>query len=1164
MSSSSGGTTISGTLQSVANTTFRVELFANAAMDPSGYGQGQTYLGFATVSTGIGGNASFTATFATVVPRGYFISATATNLSTGDTSQFSKDLVVGSFLVTNTNDSGAGSLRAAIVDANTLADGTAANPDQIQFDIPTTDPGYNSTTGAFTNQPLSALPTVTDTVVIDGYTQPGASPNTLTVGDNAVLNIVLSGSLAGAVDGLVITAGNCTVGGLVIDNYAEGSGVVLNGSGSDVVTGNFIGTDVTGESPAANNIGINSNSPGDTIGGPAPADRNIISGNDSALPDSADGGSNPAGFGIAPGNANMIEGNYIGTDKSGTSALPNYFGINGGSNITIGGLTGSPGTGAGNVISGNAFYGIGLSKQNLVAGNVIGTNATGLAALGNGFGIHVVGNNNTIGGTTAGARNIISGNDGNGSCGINIENQADPEQQGSYNLVRGNYIGTDITGTTNLGRQDNGILIYGAYNTIGGTTAAARNIISGNGNGISINSAGRPANSPSNDSFGNAILGDYIGTDPSGTLAVPNSTGIQLVGGTYGNTIGGTLSGEGNLISGNGDGIDFNEPTNNLVQGNLIGTDKTGTAALGNRDDGIDIYNGANNNTIGGTAPGAGNVIAFNSGNGVEVDSGTGNSILGNSISSNGGPVASGSLGIFLNSANNANDNQAFPVLTSVSSSSSGTTISGTLQSVASSTFRVELFANAAMDPSGDGQGQTYLGFATVSTDAGGNASFTATLSTVVPRGYFISATATNLSTGDTSQFSKDLVVGSFLVTNTNDSGGGSLRAAIVDANTLADGTAAKPDQIQFDIPTTDPGYQSGTGAFTIQPLSALPTITDTFVLDGYTQPGASPNTLAIGDNAVLKIVLNGSLAGSVDGLVIAGGSSTVSGLVIDNFAAGAADGGGGLVLGGGNDVVTGNFIGTDVTGESAAPNSNGIYTTSPGNMIGGPSPADRNIISGNNSAQPVHFSQNGIALGSNGNLIEGNYIGTDKSGTSALGNSTGIFGGSNNTIGGLTATPGIGAGNVISGNPDNGIFLTGGQSLVAGNLIGTTATGLAALGNGQGIYLWSNNNTIGGTTAGARNIVSGNTYGVDIENVSPVAAAGGSYNVVEGNYIGTDITGTTRLGKQLGIIIYGAYNTIGGTTAAARNIISGNDGDGIQINSSSAGFLSFQPLFWQ
>src|SRR5262249_34656577 len=284
-------------------------------------------------------------------------------------------------------------------------------------------------------------------------------------------------------------------------------------------------------------------------------------------------------------------------------------------------------------------------------------------------------------------------------------------------------------------------------------------------------------------------------------------------------------------------------------------------------------------------------------------------------------------------------------------------------------------------------------------------------------------------------------------------------------------------DTITFAIPTTDPGYQSSTGAFIIKPTSALPTLTDPVVLDGYSQPGASPNTLTIGDNAVLKIVLDGSLAGVVDGLVIAGGNSTVSGLVIDNFA-GVLDGGGLVLSGSGNDVVTGNFIGTDVTGEYAATNSNGIRTTSPENRIGGASPADRNIISGNNPAQHLNqYYPDGIRLESAGNLIEGDYIGTDKTGTSALGNYYGIldaFGG--NTIGGLTGTPGTGVGNVISGNIALGLFLTGNQNLVAGNLIGTTPTGLAALGNGAGILTWGDNNTIGGTTSEARNIISGNT----------------------------------------------------------------------------------------
>ena len=169
----------------------------------------------------------------------------------------------------------------------------------------------------------------------------------------------------------------------------------------------------------------------------------------------------------------------------------------------------------------------------------------------------------------------------------------------------------------------------------------------------------------------------------------------------------------------------------------------------------------SNNNTIGGTTPGAGNTVAFCNGPGVDVDSGTGNSILGNSIHDNTG------LGILLNSANNANDNQAYPVLTGASSSGSGTTISGTLAGYPSSSFHIEFFSNQTPDPSGFGEGQTFLGFAQVSTDGQGN--FTANVPTALPPGTFLSATATDAN-GNTSEFAADITVKGALTVNTNSS----------------------------------------------------------------------------------------------------------------------------------------------------------------------------------------------------------------------------------------------------------------------------------------------------------------------------------------------------------------------------------------------------------
>jgi hypothetical protein len=782
---------------------------------------------------------------------------------------------------TDSNNVSLAPAKAAHIDTSSGGFGTN---DTIQFNIPTTDPGYNSTTGAFTIQPLSALPTVTDTVIIDGYTQPGASPNTLTIGDNAVLNIVLSGSLAGAVDGLVVGAGNCTVRGLVIDNFAEGSGLVLNGTGNDVVTGNFIGTDVTGEIAAANNIGVNANSTGHTIGGNLPADRNIVSGNNSQLPDIADGGNNPRAydFGIDLTGNDLIQGNYIGTDKSGMYAVPNGTGIIDGSNNTVGGLTPTPGTGAGNVIS----DGIECGNQNVIAGNLIGTTATGLAALGTDGRILVKGSYNTIGGTAPGARNIISSNNSGpfGDPGIGIV--------GPYNLIQGNYIGTDITGTTVLGNPGGGIHILSSYNTIGGTTAAARNIISGgfSGNPITIHQGGgQPP------VLGNIVQGNYIGTDVTGTQALANETGIDLLGGVYDTLIGGTVPGAGNVICGNnneflialeGEEGSTDVPANTLIQGNLIGTGKSGAMLpgdSGNAELGIYIVD-ANITTIGGTVPGAGNTIAFNGDYGVYLNSGSGNSILGNSI------FANSPLGIFLNSTNNANNNQTAPILTSGSASSAGTSISGTLTSGASTTFRLEFFANQGLDPSGNAEGQTYLGFATVTTDGSGNATFTAANLAAIPAGEgYVTATATNQSTGDTSQFSNYLAVptSTVLTSSANPSFFGQpvTLTATVSANFSGFGTPVGSVDFVDTTTNTDLGsvaLAGGKAMLTTSALNSGPQIITATYAGNTTFLGSSvtltltvaPSILVLNPTASGALSLSGNTSINIPGNVVVDSNS--------------------------------------------------------------------------------------------------------------------------------------------------------------------------------------------------------------------------------------------------------------------------------------------------
>jgi titin len=699
--------------------------------------------------------------------------------------------------------------------------------DAIRFNITAasdTGGGFSAASGVATIAPLSALPDIRNAVLIDGYSQAGASPNTHAVtdpdpSDNAVLKIVLDGSgfashdeLSPSNDPILLLGNNVTVRGLVI-NRGKGPGIYVSGSG-DVIQGNFLGTDVSGTQGLGNaGADIWAHGSGTTVGGTDPGARNVIS---AAL--GGPGWTLPAGV-LDQGAGDIIEGNFIGTDASGAQALGNgWDGIqaSGAVNLAVGGnevgarnvisgnggrgidvisgctrvtiqgnfigtdvtgmhsvvstgggdddglyiadqvgtLVGGPDPGDGNVIAGNPGSGIRIDGPNVVVQrNLIGTDATGEEPLGSQLGIDLRGNANTIGGTLGDTGNVISG-------GI--------AASGSGNVIAGNFIGTNIDGSKALPNQGTGVGIGGANNTVGGTTSAARNIISGNSG-----SFGGGAVYLRGGATGNTVEGNYIGTDVTGQVALGDGTGV-FVAAASNNTIG------GNVISGCGTGVEIDSngeapslTSGNVVQGNLIGTDATGTRILGNASYGVEILSGqgtqVTGNEIAGTAPAgsdyqgsavvlsggtsgntiSGNTIASNAGNGVAVISGTDNSILGNSIHDNGG------LGISLNGGN---DNQAAPVLQSVVSTSAGLTVSGSVPG-ATGTYLVQFFTNASPDPSGAGEGQTLLGSA--STDAAGN--FTAMLPPLPAGQAWVSATATvanaNGTFGDTSQFAQDVPV---------------------------------------------------------------------------------------------------------------------------------------------------------------------------------------------------------------------------------------------------------------------------------------------------------------------------------------------------------------------------------------------------------------------
>ena len=325
-------------------------------------------------------------------------------------------------------------------------------------------------------------------------------------------------------------------------------------------------------------------------------------------------------------------------------------------------------------------------------------------------------------------------------------------------VVRDNLIGTDSTGTTDLGNAEDGVQIDNATDVMVEGDSQGPQVISGNLVGVEIDGS---------TSTDNLVEGNLIGTDKSGTADGGNADEGVLIEGAFGNAIGGTTSAALNVISANQWGIrlDGSTATGNLIEGNDIGTGSDGTTALGNEVNGIIISNDASANTIGGTASGQANTIAYNVAAGVSVQSGTGNSILSNSIFSNG------HLGIDLVAPNDPpsgvtpnqpgvrsgpNDLQNYPVITAVVGGTKGS-VQATLNSLVNTSFLIQFFSNTMSDPSGYGQGQTLIGSQVITTNSSGIATVIIDPAGGVTADAFISATATNQNTGDTSEFSSDV-----------------------------------------------------------------------------------------------------------------------------------------------------------------------------------------------------------------------------------------------------------------------------------------------------------------------------------------------------------------------------------------------------------------------
>jgi hypothetical protein len=502
-------------------------------------------------------------------------------------------------VVNNLNDSGAGSLRQAMLDAN-----GAAGADTLDIQV------------AGTIALLSSLPALTESLDMLATT-------TVQADSNIVLN--LGGAGAGSV-GLTLTTGAFNIQGIAIQTAAGNVtyGIVINAgvtsaalgasgaesaleiyncsiAGISIATGASnvtIQNDYIGKVGGANAIGISATGVTTlTIGGSGAAEGNIISGNTGN------------GIQIVSSSTVNLKGNRIGVDKDGILLANGGDGVfidTGNTAVTIGDNT-SMGR---NYISGNTGNGIKVySNSTVIKGNYIGINQAGTAAIANGgVGIRLESNNNTIGGTTSADGNVISGNTGDGILEDSTFRNADST------TIKNNYIGINAAGTAAVANGGKGINISGPSIL---TTTINKNVISGNSTGgITVDGAG---------STGTIITGNVIGLNAAGTAAVANvGSGITI--GSASNFIGQVGDANRNVISGNTvHGIDLRANTNSVVN-NYIGTDITGLIALVNSNNGIQLQNSAASNTMGGTVAGTANTIMANAGmTGVNVNSDAGN-----------------------------------------------------------------------------------------------------------------------------------------------------------------------------------------------------------------------------------------------------------------------------------------------------------------------------------------------------------------------------------------------------------------------------------------------------------------------------------------------------------------------------------------------------------
>lgn len=1024
------------------------------------------------------------------------------------------------------------SLRAAIEEAN-----ANTGADTINFDVPSSDANHycykdngsagtvslaneevtttvdDCSSGATTDpdHPYSWFKfshasnlTVNDQVFINGYSQAGSQANTTVspAATDAVLKIQVTGDNHGVpASGILI---NITTGsdgselrGINLANGPARYGAYAGYTSGVTVAGNYFGIDISGLVDYSSNIyaygGFSLDSDDITFGGPNPEDRNVADGLYAGI------------YYRRKATNGLISGNYLGVDKTGNSSIGVRFGVllyEGSNGNVVGGTTANER----NVISGATSYGVivhykGGSHNNHIKGNYIGTNAAGTAGIGSSIGVTVLGNS---GGTFIGTDgdgvddalegNLISGSINNG---ISIG-------QSSNTTVAGNYIGTDVTGNSAI-PNNRGLGISNlANNMVVGTNGDGTsddlegNVISGNiERGITINGTGGADDV--------VVAGNKVGTNAAGSAALGNgSHGMTISSGGADNNIIGTNGDgvsddlEGNIFSGNsGAGMVIGSGSQgNIIAGNKVGTDITGAVDLGNTIGGIYLLSSDGGNRIGTDGNGTSdnherNIISGNDAYGLLLSGSDNNKISGNYIGTDSAGTAD------------------------LGNSTEGISVTATS-------------SNNQIGTNGDGTGD----IAERNIISGNNA-----------RGVHL----TNDNTDN------NVVAGNYIgtdVSGTAPLGNGNVGVYIIDgpnSNIIGvdgDGSAGEANEKNVISANNNSGvFITGTS-------------TDNNVVAGNHVGTNAAGTAALG-NTSSGVVVTTRATGNLIGTNSDGTSDTLERNVISgNSGSGVY----GVVVYSDNNDVYGNYVGTDVAGTSAIPNGHGVVlgaNSSTNIHIGGPAASQRNIISGNsgygiNTFGPGSFIQNNYIgtdvsgssdLGNSSHGIylnggNGTIVGTDSDGTTDSQER-----------------------NVISGNDGNGIAIRGvnaAGNVIAGNYIGTDQGGAVAVENTvHGIYLYegASSNQIGTDADGTedtaeRNVISGNRqFGIYIHG------AGSDSNKVAGNYIGTQADGSTALGNVgYGVVVAAdaTDNVIGNVDSTKANIIANNGNNGVLLNANA------------